>query len=83
MTITITLKDEVASIVQRQVAEGRYPDAESAVTAALMLLEDAAMNWDRVDAAAVRRMIEESDAEGGEIPFEELERMLADQARRR
>jgi len=31
MTITVTLKDEVAKIVERQVAEGRYPDAESAV----------------------------------------------------
>jgi putative addiction module CopG family antidote len=72
MTITITLKDEVARIVERQVAEGRYPDAESAVTAALMLLEDAAMNWDDVDADAVRRMIAESDAEGGEIPLEEV-----------
>jgi putative addiction module CopG family antidote len=77
MTITVTLKDEVAQIVERQVAEGRYPDAESAVTAALMLLEDAAMNWDDVDADAVRRMIAASDAEGGEIPFEEVARRLA------
>ena len=80
MTITITLKDEVAQIVERQVAEGHYPDAESAVTAALMLLEDAAMNWDDVDADAVRRMIAESDAEGGEIPFEEIARRLASKA---
>jgi Arc/MetJ-type ribon-helix-helix transcriptional regulator len=77
MTITVTLKDEVAEIVERQVAEGRYPDAESAVTAALMLLEDAAMNWDDVDPDAVRRMIAESDAEGGEIPFEEVARTLS------
>jgi hypothetical protein len=28
MTITVTLKDEAAHIVERQVAEGRYPDAE-------------------------------------------------------
>jgi Arc/MetJ-type ribon-helix-helix transcriptional regulator len=76
MTITITLKDEVARIVERQVAEGHYPDAESAVTAALMLLEDAAMSWTDVDADAVRRMIAESDAEGGEIPFEEVARRL-------
>jgi Arc/MetJ-type ribon-helix-helix transcriptional regulator len=80
MTITVTLKDEIAQIVQRQVSEGRYPDAESAVTAALMLLEDAAMSWDDVDAAAVRRMIAESDAEGGEIPFEEVSRLLSDKA---
>ena len=76
MTITVTLRDEVAQIVERQVAEGHYPDAESAVTAALMLLEDAAMNWSDVDADAVRRMIAESDAEGGEIPFEEVARRL-------
>ena len=76
MTITVTLRDEVAQIVERQVAEGHYPDAESAVTAALMLLEDAAMNWSDVDADAVRRMIAESDAEGGEIPFEEVARKL-------
>ena len=77
MTITITLKDDVAKIVERQIADGRYPDAESAVTAALMLLEDAEMNWDDVDAAAVRAMIAESDAEGGEIPLEEVARRLA------
>jgi putative addiction module CopG family antidote len=80
MTITVTLKDEVAKIVERQVAEGRYPDAESAVTAALMLLEDAAMNWDDVDADAVRRMIAESDAEGGEISFKEISRTLTGKA---
>jgi Arc/MetJ-type ribon-helix-helix transcriptional regulator len=77
MTITVTLKDEVAAIVERQIADGQYPDAESAVTAALMLLEDAGMKWDDVDAAAVRAMIAESDAEGGEIPFEEIARRLA------
>jgi Arc/MetJ-type ribon-helix-helix transcriptional regulator len=76
MTITITLRDEVAQIVERQIADGRYPDAESAVTAALMLLEDAGMNWDDVDAAAVRAMIAESDAEGGEIPLSEVARRL-------
>lgn len=77
MTITVTLKGEVAQIVERQIADGRYPDAESAVTAALMLLEDTGMNWDDVDAAAVRAMIAESDAEGGEIPLEEVARRLA------
>ena len=77
MSITITLRDEVAQIVERQIADGRYPDAESAVTAALMLLEDAGMNWDDVDAAAVRALIAESDAEGGEIPFDEVARKLA------
>jgi Arc/MetJ-type ribon-helix-helix transcriptional regulator len=69
MAITVTLKDEVAEIVQRQLAEGHYPDAASAVTAALMLLEDTAVNWDDVDADAVQRMVAQSDAEGGEIPF--------------
>ena len=77
MTITITLNDQVAEIVERQVAEGRYPDAESAVTAALMLLENAAMNWANVDAAAIRRKIAKSDAEGGEIPFDEVARRLS------
>jgi putative addiction module CopG family antidote len=77
MSLTITLKDEVAEIVRRQIAEGRYPDAQSAVAAALMLLEDAALRWDEVDAEAVRRMIAETDAEGGEIPFEEVERRLS------
>jgi Arc/MetJ-type ribon-helix-helix transcriptional regulator len=80
MTITIVLKDEAAEIVEQQIAEGRYPDAESAVTAALMLLEDAAMDWENVDADAVRRMIAESDAEGGEIPFEEVARRLTAKA---
>jgi Arc/MetJ-type ribon-helix-helix transcriptional regulator len=78
MTITVTLKDEVAQIVERQIADGRYPDAESAVTAAVIMLEDAGMNWDEVDAAAVRALIAESDAEGGEIPFDEVARRLAD-----
>ena len=76
MIITITLKDEIAQIVERQVGEGRYPDAQSAVAAALLLLDDAAMNWEDVDAAAVRRMIAEADAEGGEIPFKEVARRL-------
>ena len=80
MTITVTLKDEVVKIVERQVAEGRYPDAESAVTAALMLLEDAAMDWGDIDADAVRRMIAESDAEGGEVSFKEIARTLAGKA---
>jgi len=76
MTITITLKDEAARIVTQQVAEGRCPDAESAVAAAVMLLDDAAVNWDDVDSEAVRRMIAESDAEGGEIPLDEVARRL-------
>ena len=80
MTITVTLKDEVARIVERQVADGNYPDAESAVTAAVMMLEDASMSWDEVDAAAVRHLIAQSDAEGGEIPFEEVARRLANQS---
>ena len=76
MTITVTLKDEIAQIVERQVGEGRYPDALSAVAAALLLLDDATMNWDDVDAEAVRRMIADADAEGGEIPFDEVARRL-------
>jgi hypothetical protein len=35
------------------------------------------MNSDKVDAAAVRAMIAESDAEGGEIPFDEFRHRLA------
>jgi Arc/MetJ-type ribon-helix-helix transcriptional regulator len=80
MTITVTLKDEAAQIVEQQIADGRYPDAETAVTAALMLLEDSVMNWDQVDADAVKRMIADSDAEGGEIPFDEVARRLAEKS---
>lgn len=80
MTITVTLKDEVAEIVERQIADGHYPDAESVVTAALTLLEDAGMNWEDVDAAAVRSMIAASDAEGGEVSFEEVARRIADKS---
>jgi putative addiction module CopG family antidote len=76
MTITITLQDEIARIVERQVEEGRYPDAQSAVAAALLLLDDAEINWEEVDAEAMRSMISEADAEGGEIPFEEVARRL-------
>ncbi len=76
MTITVVLKDQAAQIVEREVSEGRYPDAESAVTAALMLLEDAAIDWGDVDVGAVRQMIAEADAEGGEIPFDEAIREL-------
>ena len=76
MTIKVTLKDEAAQIIERQIAQGHYPDAESTVTGALMLLEDTAMRWDDVDAKAIQRMIAESDAEGGEIPLEEVARRL-------
>lgn len=76
MTITVTLKDAAAEIVERQVSEGRYPDAEAAITAALVLLEDAAIGWDDVDAASVRNMIAEADSEGGEIPFDDAIREL-------
>jgi hypothetical protein len=41
------------------------------------------MNWDDVDAAAVRAMIAESDAEGGEIPLDEVVRRLGNQAKLR
>jgi Arc/MetJ-type ribon-helix-helix transcriptional regulator len=77
MTITITLSNEAAQIVEQQIADGRYPDAESAVTAAVMLLDDAVMDWSDIDVAAVRRMIAESDAEGGEIPLDEVAQRLA------
>jgi Arc/MetJ-type ribon-helix-helix transcriptional regulator len=76
MTITVVLKNEAAEIVERQVSEGRYPDAESAVTAALTLLEDAALDLSNVDAEAIRRMIADSDAEGGELTREEVSRHL-------
>ncbi|HEY7297938.1 MAG TPA: hypothetical protein VH684_08390 [Xanthobacteraceae bacterium] len=77
MTITVTLSNEAAQIVEQQISDGLYPDAESAVTAAVMLLEDAAINWSDIDATAVRRMIAESDAEGGEIPLDEVAQKLA------
>jgi len=76
MTITVVLKNEAAQIVEREVSEGRYPDAQSAVTAALMLLEDAAIDWGDVQAAGVRQMIAEADREGGEVPFDEAIREL-------
>ena len=41
-----------------------------------MLLEDAAIDWGDVDAEAVRQMIAEADAEGGEVPFDEISRAL-------
>ena len=76
MTITVVLKNEAAQIVERQVSEGRYPDAESAVAAALALLEDATLDWSDVDAVAVQRMIAEADAEGGELTRDEVSRKL-------
>ena len=76
MTITVVLKDESAQIVERQVSEGRYPDAESAVAAALTLLEDASLDWSDVDVPAVQRMIAEADAEGGELTREEVSRNI-------
>jgi hypothetical protein len=42
--------------------------------------EDEIVNWAEVDAEAVKRMIAESDAEGGEIPLEEVARRLAAKA---
>jgi len=74
MIITVVLKNEAAEIVERQVSEGRYPDAESAVAAALNLLEDAAVDWSDVDTAAVGRMIAEADAEGGEFTRDDVAR---------
>lgn len=40
--------------------------------------EDVIIDWTDVDTEAVKRMIAESDAEGGEIPLEEIARRLAD-----
>lgn len=76
MTITVVLKDEAAEIIERQVSEGRYPDAESAVVAALTLLEDSALDWSDVDAAAVQHMIADADAEGGELTRDDVSRHL-------
>ena len=76
MTITVVLKDEAAHIVERQVAERRYPDAGSAVAAALMLLEDSVLDWSHVDVPAVQRMIADADAEGGEYTIDETVRRL-------
>jgi Arc/MetJ-type ribon-helix-helix transcriptional regulator len=76
MAVTIVLKDETAHIVERYVAEGRYPDAETAVAAAVMLLDDTALDWSDVDVPAVRRMLEEAEAEGGEYTLEEAARHL-------
>ncbi len=76
MTITVTLKDDAAQIVERQVSEGRYPDAESAVAAALALLDDVGLDWSDVDVPAVQRMIADADAEGGELTRDEVSRAL-------
>ena len=77
MTITVTLRHEAAQILKRQITEGRYPDAETAVIAALLQLDDdSAARWDNVDADAVERLIAESDLEGGEFPLEDVARMV-------
>jgi len=76
MTITVVLNNEAAEIVERQVSEGRYPDAESAVTAALTLLDDAMLDLSDVDAEAIRHMISDSDAQGGELTRAEVSRHL-------
>jgi Arc/MetJ-type ribon-helix-helix transcriptional regulator len=72
VTMTITLKHEAARLVERHIAEGRYPDAESAIAAALVLLEESSISWADVDAAAMRKMIQDADAEGGKVPFDEV-----------
>ena len=41
---------------------------------------DKEIDWDDVDVNAVRRMIAESDAEGGEIPVQEIVREFATKA---
>jgi len=45
-----------------------------------MLPDDETIDWDDVDSDAVRRMIAESDAEGGEISLEEVIRQFAAKA---
>src|SRR5439155_469871 len=72
MTMMVALDDEAARIVEQQVAKGRYPDAESAVTAALLLLDDAALGWGDVDVEAVKSIIAEADPalQFGELPPE-------------
>jgi Arc/MetJ-type ribon-helix-helix transcriptional regulator len=85
MTITVVLKNEAAAIVERQVSEGRYPDAESAVAAAIALLEDANFDWSEVDVPTVQRMLKDADDEGGELTRDEVSRHLdaaIDRARR-
>lgn len=76
MSITVTLKDEAATIIERQVAQGRYPDAESAVVAALALLEDQIIDPSEIDVSAVRAMIADADAEGGEYTLDEVGQRL-------
>ena len=39
--------------------------------------DDEIVNWAQVAAEAVKRMIADSDAEGGEIPLDEVARRLA------
>jgi hypothetical protein len=39
--------------------------------------EDKTVDWAEVDAEAVKRLIAESDEEGGEIPLAEVARRLA------
>jgi hypothetical protein len=39
--------------------------------------EEVIVEWAEVDTEAVKRMIAESDAEGGEIPLREIARRLA------
>jgi hypothetical protein len=45
-----------------------------------MAKPDEDMNWADVDAEAVKRMIAESDTEGGGIPLEEIARRLAEKS---
>ena len=44
--------------------------------------EDVLVDWTDVDTEAVKRIIAESDAEGGEIPLDEVARRLAVKIRR-
>jgi hypothetical protein len=45
--------------------------------------DDEPIDWDDIDAEAVRRMIADSDAEGGEISLEEVVRQSAKAIMRR
>ena len=42
--------------------------------------EDVNVDWAEVDIETVKRMIAQADAEGGEIPFDEVVRRLTDKS---
>ena len=64
-------------MLERQIAQGRYPDAETAVIAALLQLDDdATARLGNVDEDAVDRLIAGSDVDGEEYPLEDVARMV-------